>query len=85
MAAWKTTSEEEFEKANVEKLGREEYDKRLATADAKADQLKDWEERMFMAAQFRSIVMRLSAAQFETMEKLPGDRWSRLVYKLAAK
>lgn len=86
MAAWVIESEKTFEDKHVAALGREEYDRRLAVANAKADELKDdWREQMFMRPQFQSIAMQASAETFAKMEKLPGSKWSRLIYRLAAK
>lgn len=83
--AWVIESEKTFEQKHVEALGREEFDRRLAVANAKADQLEDWQERMFMRPQFQSIAMQLNPTQFATAEGWHGNRWSALVHRLATK
>ncbi len=85
-ATWEVSTETAFEKKHVAALGRDEYDRRLAVANAKADELDDWQEQMFMRAQFQSVAMQMSAEQFKVAsEKWNGDRWSRLIYRLATK
>lgn len=81
--AWVIESEQTFEEKYVAALGREEFERRLAVANAKADEL-EWRERMFMRPQFHSIAMQLNPTQFATAEGWSGARWAKLVYKLAS-
>jgi hypothetical protein len=73
--AWVIESEKTFEDKHVEILGR--------AANAKADELTEWREQMFMRPHFVSIAMQLNPTQFATAEGWSGDRWAKLVYKLA--
>jgi hypothetical protein len=81
--AWVIESEKTFEDKHVEILGRAEFDRRQAVANAKADELTEWREQMFMRLHFVSIAMQLNPTQFATAEGWSGDRWAKLVYKLA--
>lgn len=67
-------------------LGTEEYDRRLAIANAKADDLgkgDNWKEEAFMRPQFESVIMQLKPEQVATVEKWTGARFAKLIYKLA--
>lgn len=83
MATWTIESEKKAEEKHVAALGREEYERRLVVANAKADELTEWREQMFMRPQFQSIAMQLNPTQFATAEAWTGEKWAKLVYKLA--
>ncbi len=86
MAQWVIdTNPQQKERDNIARLGKDVYDLRIKTAKAKAEELEDWREAMFMATQFESVAVQLSGEQFEKMKNLSGDRWAKLIYKLAAK
>lgn len=85
MADWKVTTPDAWQAECVQKLGREEFDRRLAVANAKVEQFPKrlWKEQMFYGQQFRAVAMQLNADQFRTLEGWDYRRWMALVNRAA--
>lgn len=119
MAEWKVMPEATWEKEWREKLGDQEFEHRLAIADAKAEELMGespdderpqdavppegyvegyeagyedddervsdgaWAEATILRPQFRSIIMQLNERNVAKVAAMSGQKFARIVYKLA--
>ena len=82
-AQWSIKNQTEWETQYKTKHGPEEYARRLAIANQKADGLTDWQERMFLRPQFHSVAMQLSSEVLAKAETKSSRAWALVVYKLA--
>lgn len=74
------------DRKNRERLGDDEFDRRVVCADKHRDALDEkgkWEEAMVLHPQFQSIAMQLNQKQFDVAENWATWKWVKFVYKLA--
>lgn len=83
MAEFKIKTKDD-DKANIERLGRVEYDRRLAVVETKLKKLR-WNEVRVYRANFQVLAMACNEDGMAGLEKLTAKGWIKTLLKILSK
>jgi hypothetical protein len=82
---WRISKPGEDETKYRTALGDQEYERRLAIANKKADELHaagSWEEAMILRPLFQDTIMNITPGTLAKAENLNGRAWAKIIYRL---
>lgn len=85
IAKWGIIDAEAEKRKNIERLGQEEYNRRLAVVTQKKNDYpeEEWRSRIIFGGQFEVLAMAASEDVFAKLEKQTYKQWESIIHKIA--